>query len=236
MPTIKTQGKPWHIVRSFLSLLWIGTNVTVRHRLGKPLVKEWSADFEIGTLFWRGQFNHALSLPDMKQGRAYFDSLQTYNDEVYPVDCKPSEEGEPKGDWYIPHNNKSKTVMLFLHGGGYAFHGAISKHFAQMLAHEFSIPVFAPDYRLTPEHSHPAQLEDAIAAYEYLLNKGVKPDQLVVAGDSAGGHLALMLLLALQQKTCPNPLWPSACAHGPTLVNAAKANLKTTLMTLYRGI
>ncbi len=64
---------------------------------------------------------------------------------------------------------------------------------------------FALDYRLIPEHPFPAQLEDALAAYRWLLATGVRPEHLVVGGDSAGGNLTLALLLSLREAGLPLP-------------------------------
>jgi acetyl esterase/lipase len=66
--------------------------------------------------------------------------------------------------------------------------------------------LFALDYRLAPEHQSPAQLEDAVAAYTWLLDQGVPPENMVVAGDSAGAHLALGCLLKLRDLKMPMPL------------------------------
>ncbi|MBX3524721.1 MAG: alpha/beta hydrolase [Rhodoblastus sp.] len=93
-----------------------------------------------------------------------------------------------------------------MHGGGYAFHAAVSRRFADMLAALLGLRVFAPDYRLTPEHPHPAQIEDALAAFRHLLACGIDPKDIVVIGDSAGGHLALMLLQALRDAGLPQPM------------------------------
>ena len=64
---------------------------------------------------------------------------------------------------------------------------------------------FALDYRLTPEHPFPAQLEDAVAAYRWLLDAGVSPRQLILMGDSAGANLTLALLLKLRDLGWPLP-------------------------------
>jgi monoterpene epsilon-lactone hydrolase len=80
----------------------------------------------------------------------------------------------------------------------------MSRRFAAMLAHHIGAPVFAPDYRLTPEHPHPAQAEDAMAAWKFLV-KAIEPHRLVVIGDSAGGHMMLMLLLALHREGRAQP-------------------------------
>jgi epsilon-lactone hydrolase len=90
-------------------------------------------------------------------------------------------------------------VILYLHGGGYYF-GSSATHRAvtTALACHSGAPVFAPDYRLAPEHPFPAALEDALHAYYTMIARGIPADSIVVAGDSAGGGLALALLLALR--------------------------------------
>lgn len=66
--------------------------------------------------------------------------------------------------------------------------------------------VLSLDYRLAPEHAYPSQLEDCIAAYKWLLSKGIKPENIVIAGDSAGGSLTLMTLLKLRNDGIPLPV------------------------------
>lgn len=86
-----------------------------------------------------------------------------------------------------------RTAILYLHGGGYTL-GSLATHrsVAAHLARETGSAVFVLDYRLAPEHPYPAALEDAVTAYLELLGEyGFTPDQLSIAGDSAGGGLAL---------------------------------------------
>lgn len=99
-----------------------------------------------------------------------------------------------------------RNVLLYLHGGGYFMgsprtHRAISGRLARLTG----ATVYLPEYRLSPEHPYPAQLQDALAAYRALLDHGVSPQRVAVAGDSAGGHLTLSLLLALRDNGLPLP-------------------------------
>src|SRR5271163_1022924 len=92
------------------------------------------------------------------------------------------------------------VALLYLHGGGYfgcsaETHRPITCSFARE-----GFRVYAPDYRLAPEHPFPAALEDALAAYRGLRTLGFPPDRIVVGGESAGGGLTLALLLALRDK------------------------------------
>lgn len=199
------QGSPSHRLRSLVVLLSSTVGVMLRRAAGKPLVPKWSMQFEAATLFYRRQFNHAFDLNDIEQARRYFDSLVMLADAHPRVRVRPALAGEPLGDWMTPEACRSRMTMLYLHGGGYAFYPQATRHFITMMAQWLNLPIFALDYRLTPEHAHPAQLVDALAAYRYLLDKGVDPERLVVAGDSAGGHLCLMMLAALKKAHLPQP-------------------------------
>lgn len=105
--------------------------------------------------------------------------------------------GSIPGEWVEgPHTGD--ITLLYLHGGGYfgcsaESHRPITVGFALQ-----GFRVYAPDYRLAPENKFPAAVEDATAVYRALLAQGCPPEQVVVAGDSAGGGLALSLLLALR--------------------------------------
>ena len=101
------------------------------------------------------------------------------------------------GEW-VESDKQYSLTLLYLHGGGYfgcsaESHRAITAGFALQ-----GFRVYAPNYRLAPENPFPAAIEDASAVYRALLDSGITPDQLVLAGDSAGGGLALSLMLALR--------------------------------------
>jgi acetyl esterase/lipase len=96
--------------------------------------------------------------------------------------------------------------ILYLHGGGFIVGSpAIYRHFMWRIASAARAHVLAIDYRLAPEHPFPAALDDAVAAYRWLLTDGAEPQQIAVMGDSAGGGLALSLLLRLRDESIPLP-------------------------------
>lgn len=99
-----------------------------------------------------------------------------------------------------------RAVVLYFHGGGFCF-GSIRTHglLIGALARAARARVFAAEYRLAPEHTAPAAHEDALAAYRHVLAEGVAPEQIVIAGDSAGGTLVLGTLLALRDAGEPMP-------------------------------
>ncbi len=201
------QGRISHKLRSMAISGWIATQVLIRRALGRRLVAEWPFLFEYGTLYIRAQFNHAFRLShDIAASRAYFDSVYALLETFPDVDIQPTGDGEPRGHWFVPQVRHSDATLLHFHGGGYAFYAGVSHHFAACLAYKLGVAVFAPDYRLTPEHPHPAQREDGLAAYSYLLKRGIDPAKIVLCGDSAGGHLALMTLADLNQAGLPKPV------------------------------
>lgn len=90
------------------------------------------------------------------------------------------------------------TVVYMLHGGGFTFGSPWShKALADRISKEAGIRVFLPDYRLAPEHTFPAQIDDAVAGFRWLVDNGFPPHKIIVAGDSAGGNLALQLIAEL---------------------------------------
>lgn len=103
-----------------------------------------------------------------------------------------------RGEW-LEADPPQQTTILYLHGGGYYFCSPRShRTIVFALATRARARVFSLDYRLAPEHRFPAALDDAVAAYRQLRADGVPAQSLVVAGDSAGGGLALASLLALR--------------------------------------
>jgi epsilon-lactone hydrolase len=97
-------------------------------------------------------------------------------------------------------------TIVFLHGGGMVLGSAFGyRHLAGALAQAAEGSVLVADYRLAPEHQHPGALDDAVAAFEWTIEQGVGPDAVTVGGDSAGGGLAVSLLLALKDRGLPQP-------------------------------
>lgn len=107
------------------------------------------------------------------------------------------------GEWLEPEGAVDDAVLLFLHGGGYFF-GSPRTHrtLTSALARYSRMAVLALDYRLAPEHPFPAALEDAVAACRALQQEGRR---VFLAGDSAGGGLALATMLTLRDAGLPLP-------------------------------
>ena len=113
--------------------------------------------------------------------------------------------GRPAVDLAVP-GASGPGVLLYLHGGGYVL-GSADTHtrLAAQLALRAGVRAVLPDYRLAPEHRFPAAVDDALAAYRALLDRGASPAGTVLAGDSAGAGLAVATLLAARGAGVPLP-------------------------------
>lgn len=109
-------------------------------------------------------------------------------------------------EWVRPRNAHPTRALLYLHGGGYVS-GSLNTHRSLVgtLAQRCGLNAFAIDYRKAPDYPFPAALNDARRAYRWLLHHGHRADEIVLAGDSAGGGLVLSLLLSLRDAGQPLP-------------------------------
>lgn len=108
---------------------------------------------------------------------------------------------------WIKHEEADKNkAILYFHGGGYVS-GTCAAHriHVSKVVKESKVNAFVFEYRVAPENPYPAALEDAIKAYKHLLDQGMRTDNIVFMGDSAGGGLALATLNALQDKQISLP-------------------------------
>ena len=125
-----------------------------------------------------------------------------------------------------PAGADRQACLLYLHGGGYAIGSPRShRHLAADLARRAGITALVPDYRLAPENPFPAAVDDALAAYRSLLDAGVAPARIAVAGDSAGGGLAISCLLAARDAGLPMP-GAAVCLSPWTDMTAAGASYR----------
>jgi acetyl esterase/lipase len=111
-----------------------------------------------------------------------------------------------EAEWLRPRSAHPTRAMLYLHGGGYVL-GSLNTHRSLVgsLAQRCNLNVLTINYRKAPDHPFPAALDDAKRAYRWLRRQGYQPRDIVVGGDSAGGGLALALLLALRDAGEPAP-------------------------------
>lgn len=211
-------GRLAYRLRSLATLNWAFGATTARRLLRGPLHPGWTADFETTMRFLRAQAEFADRLPDVHAAREYEDSLLFYSPALEQVDVEVVTT-PVRGRWFRPLTVKQDAVVFYLHGGGFAFASRAHDVIAALLAGAVEAPLFALDYRLAPEYVFPAQIEDAVAGYRWLLAQGVAPRRIVVAGDSAGGNLALALLLALRDSREPLPAAAVCIAPWTDLAN-----------------
>ncbi len=139
------------------------------------------------------------------------------------VDLETVTEGPVKGEWHRLPGGATRTI-LYLHGGAYVFGSPrLYRTMTYPWALQAKAEVFAPVYRLAPENPCPAAIEDAVAAFDWLVSGGEKPDSIVIAGDSAGGGLALAAMMALRDAGKPLPAgavlfspWTDLACTGPS--------------------
>jgi monoterpene epsilon-lactone hydrolase len=142
----------------------------------------------------------------VEEARAGFEQVAS----MFPVDADIKREavsaGGIKAEWVSAPDADAGRAVLYLHGGGYVI-GSINTHrsLAARLSRASGARVLVIDYRLAPEHPHPAAVDDAVAAYRWMLAQGLKPARITVAGDSAGGGLTVATLLAIRDAKLPLP-------------------------------
>jgi monoterpene epsilon-lactone hydrolase len=179
--------------------------VAARRLLKGPRRPSWNWFVEVVTQVLRRQVIAAFKMGGVEQARLYLDSVLITSPLMRAVNVTPVVQPNFRGRWFAPKDTQTTLTVLYLHGGGYSFYPRAYEYFIALITLAAKSRTFALNYRLTPEHRFPAQLEDAMSAYRWLLESGTDPDNLVIAGDSAGAHLALTLLLAIRDAKLPQP-------------------------------
>lgn len=149
-----------------------------------------------------------LRKPDapMSERRARLDRLGGAITAAEGVEVVPEDVHGMHAEWLIPSGAAEDEVILYLHGGAYTAGSCAShRNAVSHIARAAGIRLLLPEYRLAPEHPFPAALEDGLAAWRWLLERGVRPEKVVLAGDSAGGGLALAVMVAARDEGLPLP-------------------------------
>jgi acetyl esterase/lipase len=150
---------------------------------------------------------------DLAERRARVDALAA--DYALPPDVRvePIDAHGVPAEWTSAPAADGERVILFLHGGGYVSGSLKShRHMVAQAGREALARTLALGYRLAPEHPFPAALDDALTGYRFLLASGIAPARIALAGESAGGGLALATVLSLREAGLPLPgcLWLSS--------------------------
>lgn len=131
-------------------------------------------------------------------------------------------------EWLKPENSSSDKVLLYLHGGGFIY-GVTSLHLEMLasLAQKIGIRALMVDYRLAPKYPFPAALDDCVTAYHWLLKQGFSAENIVIAGDSAGGNLTLTSLMKLRDNSAPLPAAAACLSPVADLTNQKEEAFQT---------
>ena len=141
-----------------------------------------------------------------QEARALFEELSSGTPLAPDIKCAKISAGGVAAEWIDAPNAAADRAVLYLHGGGYVL-CSINTHRDLMsrISRAAGARVLGIDYRLAPEHPFPAAVDDAVAAYRWMLGQGLKPQRIAVAGDSAGGGLTVATLLAIRDAKLPTP-------------------------------
>lgn len=128
----------------------------------------------------------------LDEARVLADKYTQFTEPVTGVQWQNVDAGGRHAIWAIAENSAPDRVIQFQHGGGFTFGTAeVYKDFTGHLARATASRVLSIDYRLAPEHSHPAATDDVIAVYKWLLGEGYPASRIFLSGNSAGGGLSL---------------------------------------------
>ena len=138
--------------------------------------------------------------------RAWFEAINAETPLAPGVAFAALNPGPWSGEWVRPEHAREGRLLIYYHGGGFLFgssrsHRVITSHLAQAA----EVTVLSVDYRLAPEHPAPVAHDDGFAAYRWALEQGFAPSGIALAGDSAGGNLALCTALRAKSEGLPVP-------------------------------
>lgn len=140
--------------------------------------------------------------------RAGLEQLGRFGKLPKDVKCEPVIAGNVPAEWITTPNSDNQKVILYLHGGGYVS-GSIAAYrdLVARISRVSNTRILILEYRLAPEFKFPNAIEDSVAAYKWLVStKNVDPSNIIIAGDSAGGGLALTTVTKLRDEGFPLPI------------------------------
>ncbi|MEA2780723.1 MAG: epsilon-lactone hydrolase [Rhodospirillaceae bacterium] len=162
------------------------------------------ADPEIDKI--RAQLAASPRPAELPERRKRLDALGARYVTAADVRLEPVDANGVQAEWSSTPLADPARAILFLHGGGY-ISGSLDSHrpLATEIGRASGARTLALRYRLAPEHHFPTALEDVLAGYEFLLGKGIQPDRIAIAGDSAGGGLTVAMMVAAHDRGLPRP-------------------------------
>jgi acetyl esterase/lipase len=188
----------------------------------------------------RARYYHNSEGKSIEARRASLESLSDFFKTKQEYDSLSVDAGGVPAEWIKIQRVSGSTTILYLHGGGYSGGSVIThRSLAAEIAKAAQASALIIDYRLAPEHCYPAPVEDAINAFQLLLSQKIAPENIVIAGDSAGGGLALALLVALRDEGAPTPAgavclspWTDLTSSGASVLSCADKDLIVDPMAL----
>lgn len=134
------------------------------------------------------------------------------------VKCEQVDAGGVPAEWQTVPGAIKDRVLLYFHGGGYIMGSPNTRRsLTVMLGKATNMRVLSVDYSLAPEHPYPAALEDCTTVYNWLLSRGFKSRNIIIAGDSAGGYFTLMTLVRLRNGGTSLPAGAACLSPGTDL-------------------
>jgi acetyl esterase/lipase len=122
------------------------------------------------------------------------------------VSAEAVDAGGVPAEWVKAPGAREETAFLYVHGGGYALGSAATgRHLAAAISEAAATRVLSLEYRLAPEHPFPAAVDDGVAGFRWLVERGTPPGKVLIGGDSAGGGLTVATLVALRDAGDPMP-------------------------------
>lgn len=138
--------------------------------------------------------------------RAWAEGVTSHTPLADHVKISRASFGPYQGDLIMPEGGDASRLIIYYHGGGFFLFSAQTYRVTTTnLARAAGVAVFAPDYRLAPENPAPAAHDDAFGVYQWALKQGYAPDKIALAGDSAGGNLALATAVRARDARLPRP-------------------------------
>lgn len=200
----------------------------------KKLLKKPSAEVRNQNMMTLIRKVHGMiDSPDIEKHRHSQDQVGALLGTGKDILIREVEFQDMTGEWVsVNRAHMKKYVILYCHGGGYSTGSSIyARTLTTKLAASTSMDVLSFDYRLAPEHPYPAATEDAMKAWDYLMLLGYGARDVIVAGDSAGGNMALSLVLKLksQNRLLPRGLvlmspWTDLTSSGKTHITRAEVD------------
>jgi len=172
-----------------------------QHSASKP-----SKQVEEVSNWWRKAKAASASHSSLAEMRDFNENWESLTAEPRGVDYIETAAGGVPAMWAVPKQSIGDRVVLYLHGGGFISgsmytHRKLAGHFAKAIG----CRVLVIDYLHTPEFVYPAQINQALASYNWLLDQGIQANHIAFAGDSAGGGLAVGLSLLIRDQGLPMP-------------------------------